>query len=183
MVHSLTKVVILTQDTAGYVPPSCSQTIKMAMEAELVAATRQVGLLKEGYSKARDTLRAEQLVRKPVRHKACSSIYIMKRVESYTLFVFCRPTTDSHIDTAEPSARRDGVPAASHSRGSQPRSADSTCENARRMLPGIPPIIPRICEGRVDVADYLTLALIQEVRAKPLPHLFSSRAFFLFSSL
>ncbi|CAM9090655.1 unnamed protein product [Hapterophycus canaliculatus] len=33
---------------------------KVAMEAELVAATRQVGLLKEGYSKARDNLRAEQ---------------------------------------------------------------------------------------------------------------------------
>ncbi|CAM9333908.1 unnamed protein product [Sphacelaria rigidula] len=33
---------------------------KVAMEAELVAATRQLGLLKEGYSKARDNLRAEQ---------------------------------------------------------------------------------------------------------------------------
>lgn len=32
------------------------------MEAELVAATRQLGLLKEGYSKARDNLRAEQSV-------------------------------------------------------------------------------------------------------------------------
>lgn len=33
------------------------------MEAELVVATRQLGLLKDGYSKARDNLRAEQSVR------------------------------------------------------------------------------------------------------------------------
>ena len=32
------------------------------MEAEVVAATRQLELLKEGYSKARDNLRAEQSV-------------------------------------------------------------------------------------------------------------------------
>lgn len=32
------------------------------MEAEVVSATRQLGLLKEGYSKARDNLRAEQSV-------------------------------------------------------------------------------------------------------------------------
>lgn len=38
---------------------------QVAMEAELVAITRQVGLLKEGYSKARDNLRAEQSVREP----------------------------------------------------------------------------------------------------------------------
>lgn len=37
-----------------------------AMEAELVAVTRQFGLLKEGYSKARDNLRAEQSVRRAV---------------------------------------------------------------------------------------------------------------------
>lgn len=40
------------------------------MEAELVAVTRQFGLLKEGYSKARDNLRAEQSVRPTPR--ACS---------------------------------------------------------------------------------------------------------------
>lgn len=32
------------------------------MEAEVVSATRQLELLKEGYSKARDNLRAEQSV-------------------------------------------------------------------------------------------------------------------------
>lgn len=36
---------------------------QVAAEAELVAATRQLNLLKEGYSKARDNLRAEQSVR------------------------------------------------------------------------------------------------------------------------
>lgn len=36
--------------------------LQIAMEAELVATTRQLGLLKEGYSKARDNLRAEQSV-------------------------------------------------------------------------------------------------------------------------
>lgn len=39
-------------------------TIQVAMEAELVAVTRQVTLLKEGYSKGRDNLRAEQSVRR-----------------------------------------------------------------------------------------------------------------------
>ena len=33
------------------------------MEAEVVSASRQIELLKEGYSKARDNLRAEQSVR------------------------------------------------------------------------------------------------------------------------
>lgn len=33
------------------------------MEAELVAATQQLSLLKDGYSKARENLRAEQVVR------------------------------------------------------------------------------------------------------------------------
>lgn len=36
---------------------------QVAMEAELVAVTRQLSLLKDGYSKARDNLRAEQMVR------------------------------------------------------------------------------------------------------------------------
>lgn len=33
------------------------------MDAELVAANQQLGLLKDGYSKARDSLRAEQAVK------------------------------------------------------------------------------------------------------------------------
>lgn len=50
--------------------PWYSVRTKVAMEAELVAATRQLGLLKEGYTKARDNLRAEQSVRiRPCRLK------------------------------------------------------------------------------------------------------------------
>lgn len=53
-----------------------SGTAQVAMEAELVAATQQVGLLKEGYSKARDNLRAEQSVRSTCRFVLRAFVFV-----------------------------------------------------------------------------------------------------------
>lgn len=49
------------------------------MEAELVAVTRQFGLLKEGYSKARDNLRAEQSVRRPATTSRVCDLRMVSR--------------------------------------------------------------------------------------------------------
>ena len=46
---------------------------QIATEAEFMAATRQLSLLKESYAKARDTLRAEQSVRVVAVVESCMS--------------------------------------------------------------------------------------------------------------
>ena len=56
MLHACTLLRVANATRTFYV------YFQVAMEAEVVSATRQLELLKEGYSKARDNLRAEQSV-------------------------------------------------------------------------------------------------------------------------